>query len=214
MSTSVWSNVQVAMESASSTALTITAISKANPAVVTYTGTDPVNGDVVVLSVQGMYQLDKRAVRVANVNGVANTFEIEGCDSTLYDTFTSGTATPKTLGTSFSTIAEFSVSGGDFDMIDTTTIHDSQKQNQPGAASATEISGSVNWDPTDAGQTAMKTASDAKAQKVFKVTFANGYKWLFNGYVGYVGSPTGQAQGKATAPFKISCQGRPMFYST
>ncbi len=212
MAVSVWSNVQVAMESANDVAKTITGITKANPAVATSTAHGLSNGDVVVLAVLGMYQLDKRAVRVANV--ATNTFEIEGVNSTDYDTFTSGTATEVTLGTSFSTIAEFSVSGGDFEMIDTTTIHDSQKQNIPGAASATEISGSVNWDPTDAGQLAMKTASDSKDQRVFRVTFANGYKWIFNGYVGFTGSPTGQAQGKATSPFKISCQGRPSFYST
>jgi hypothetical protein len=187
MATSVWSNVQVAMQSASGAVKTITAITKANPAVVSSAAHGMANGDIVVLAVQGMYQLDKRACRIANV--AAGTFELEGVDSTSYDTFTSGTATPATLGTSFSTIAEFSVSGGEFEMIDTTTIHDSQKQNQPGAASATEISGSVNWDPTDAGQTAMKTASDAKAQKVFRVTFANGYKWVFSGYVGYSGGP-------------------------
>jgi hypothetical protein len=202
------------MESAESASQTITGITKANPAVVTYTGADPTNGDIVILAAQGMYQLDKRAVRIANVSGGGNTFEIEGCDSTGYDTFTSGAFTIATMGTSFSTIAEFSVSGGETEMIDTTTIHDSQKQSIPGALSATEISGSVNWDPTDSGQVAMKTASDAKAQKVFKVTFANGYKWIFRGYVGYSGSPTGQAQGKATSPFKIGCQGRPMFYST
>ena len=212
MATSVWSNVQVAMESGSDSPDTITGITKANPAVATSTAHGMSNGDIVVLAVQGMYQLDKRPVRIANVT--ANTFELEGVDSTNYDTFTSGTATKKTLGTSFSTIAEFSVSGGDFEMIDVTTIHDSQKQSIPGAASPTEVSGSVNWDPTDAGQAAMKTASDAKAQKTFKVTFANGYKWIFNGYIGYTGSPTGQSQGKATSPFKMSCQGRPMMYST
>ena len=212
MATSVWSNVQVAMQSASGSAKTITAITKANPAVATSTAHGLANGDVVVLAVQGMYQLDKRACRIANVT--TNTFELEGVDSTSYDTFTSGTATAATLGTSFSTIAEFSVSGGEFEQIDVTTIHSSQKETIPGAASPTEISGTVNWDPTDAGQAAMKTASDAKAVKVFRVTFANGYKWIFNGYIGYTGSPTGQAQGKATSPFKISCQGRPMFYST
>jgi len=211
----VWSNVQVKMESASGTAVTLTAISKANPAVATYSGADTLNnGDVVVLAVQGMHQLDKSVARVANVNTGSNTFELEGVDSSSYDTFTSGTATPKTRGTSITTMADISVSGGDFEMIDTTTIHDATKQTQPGAASPIEVSGSVNWDPTDAGQIAMKQASDAKAQKVFEIIFANGYRWMFSGYVGYTGAPTGGAQQKVTSPYKISCQGRPAMYAS
>lgn len=212
MSTQVWSNVQVKMESASDTADTITGITKANPAVCTSTAHGMANGDFVVLAVQGMYQLDKRPCRIANIT--VNTFELEGVDSTGYDTFTSGTATKKTLGTSFTTVGDISVSGGETEMIDVTTIHDSQKQTVPGAASPTEVSGSVNWDPTDAGQIAMKTAADNKAQKVFMVQFANGYRWVFNGYIGYVGAPAGSAQGKVTSPFKISCQGRSSMYSS
>ena len=52
-----WSNVAVAMQSALATAVTITGITKASPGVVTYTGTDPSNGDYVFLSVSGMHQL-------------------------------------------------------------------------------------------------------------------------------------------------------------
>lgn len=212
MATKVWSNVQVAMQSALDAAKTITAITKANPAVATSTAHGYANGDIVILSVQGMWQLDTRTARVANVT--SNSFELEGIDSSLYDTFSAGTAQKITFGTTFSTIGDVSTSGGDFEMIDVTTIHDNVKKSIPGSASQVEVSGNFNWDPADLGQIAMKTASDARSMRAFRITFSDGAKWYFTGYPGFTGTPTGSAQQKVTAPFKISSFGRPSFYSS
>lgn len=71
--------------------LTITDISKANPGVVTYTGTDPTNGQHVYVSgVGGMTQVNNRRFTVASVNAGANTFELSGIDTTSYSTYTGG----------------------------------------------------------------------------------------------------------------------------
>lgn len=79
------------------TAQNITAITKANPAVVTYSGADTyANGDRVYISgVVGMTQVNNREFAVANVNAGANTFELQdsggtNVNSTAYDTYTSG----------------------------------------------------------------------------------------------------------------------------
>ena len=59
------------------TGLTITGITQANPGVLSYTGTDPVNGNWMYLDgITGMTELNKRYVKVANVNAGANTFEL------------------------------------------------------------------------------------------------------------------------------------------
>lgn len=70
----------------------ITGITQANPAVVTYDGADTyANGDrVVITGVSGMGQVNNREFTVANVNAGANTFELQGVDSTGYDAYTSG----------------------------------------------------------------------------------------------------------------------------
>lgn len=210
----VWSKTQVKMESESGAVVTLTAISKASPAVATYSGSDALtDGQIVLLDIKGMFQIDKMPVRVANVNATNNTFELEGVDSRTFDDFISGTATVKVLGTSITTMADISVSGGEFEEIDTTTIHDETKQSQPGAASPIIVSGNVNWDPADAGQQAMKAASQAKAQRVFEIVFANGYRWITNGYVGFVGAPGGSAQQKVSSPYKITCKGNPSMYA-
>ncbi len=212
MSVKLWSNVQIAMQSAIASAKTITAITKASTGVVTSTAHGYSNGDYVLLTIQGMWQLDARVCRIASV--ATDTFQIEGVDTTSYDTFSSGTAQKITFGTTISSAADINVSGGDFDQIDVTTIHDNVKKTIPGASNPISISMNLNWDPSDAGQLAMKTASDARAQRAFLFTFSDSAKWTFTGYVGASMSPTGQAQAKVTTPVVITAYGKPMAYTS
>jgi len=70
----------------------ITGITKANPAVVTYSGADIfTNGmRVEIAGAGGMTEINNRAFTVANLNAAANTFELSGLDSTAFTTYTSG----------------------------------------------------------------------------------------------------------------------------
>ena len=215
MPVSVWSKVAVVMQSALSSAQVISAITKANPGVVTYVGADPTNGDYLLLTdVLGMDQVNSRAFRAANVVGGSNTLELEGENTTSYDTLTSGNLQVVTLGTSISTILNCTVSGGDPAFIDTTTIHDSVNQQIIGNFTPTVVTGDLIWDPANTAQAAMKAASDNKEQRVFRFTFANGTKWLFYGYVGLTGAPTGSAQEVVKTPLIITTNGRLTTYAT
>lgn len=207
-----WSNVAVAMQSALASAITITAISKASPGVATATNT-LANGDYVLLSIQGMYQLDGKVVRVTAVSG--SSFTLEGVDTTSFDTFSSGTAQKITFGTSITTATSMNASGGDFDFIDTTTIHINNKTQIPGLGNPVNYSFDNLWDAADAGQIAMKAASDAQAIRAFKFTFGTGGKiMVFAGYVGFSGAPTGQAQDKVVTPASITQFGTPTYYAS
>lgn len=210
-----WSNVAIAMQSALASALTITAITKANPGVVTYTGADPANGDYVFLSVLGMHQVNDRVARVANVNAGGNTFELEGIDTTLFDTFTSGTFEVITFGTSITTATSISSSDGGFDFLDTTTIHGNVKTQIPGLPAAKNYTMDHIWDVSDAGQVAMKTASDAQAKRAFKFTFGTGGQiMVFAGYVGFDGAPGGSAQEVVKTSAVITANGKPSYYAS
>lgn len=70
----------------------ITGITKANPAVVTYAGADNYsNGKKIkIAAVAGMHQVNNREFTVANVNAGANTFELSGINSSAYGTYVSG----------------------------------------------------------------------------------------------------------------------------
>jgi len=213
MAVTKWSNVAVAMQSALAATKTITGITKANPAVITSTSHGYANGDYVLLSVQGMYQMDVKIVRVAAT--ATNTFQAEGVDSTLFDTFSTGTAALITFGTSITTATSISASGGDFDFIDTTTIHGNVKTQIPGLPNPLNYTFDNLWDTSDAGQIAMKVASDAQAQRCFKFTFGTGGKiMLFSGYEGFAGAPTGNAQDVVKSPAAITAYGTPTYYAS
>lgn len=217
MSVRKMSNVAVAMQSALAAAKTISAITKAAPGVVTSAGHGYSNGDYVFLEVQGMIQVNARVFRVASV--ATDTFQLEGVtggtgiDTTDFDTFTSGTAKKITFGTSITTASSINISGGDFDFIDTTTIHSNQKSQIPGASNPISMTMDQLWDITDAGQIALKAASDTQAQRAFKFTFGTGGPiMVFVGYVGFTGAPTGSAQDKITSPATVTAFGSPTYY--
>ena len=213
-----WSNVAIAMQSALAAAKTLTAITKASPGVVSSTAHGYSNGDFVYLEVQGMWQLHGRVFRVASV--ATDTFQIEdvsggtGLSTAAFDTFSGGSAYKITFGTSITTATSMNVSGGDYSMIDTTTIHGNQKSEVPGLPNSLSMSFDNLWDPTDAGQAAMKAASDAQAIRAFKIVFGTGGKvMVFAGYVGFAGAPAGSAQDKVTSQAVITAHGTPTYYS-
>ncbi len=212
------SNVSIAMQSALGVAKTITAISKAAPGVITATHDFSV-GDFVALEVLGMSQLNGKVYRVGAVSTTVS-FQLADVatstlvDTTNFDTFTSGNAKKITFGNSITTASNISMSGGDFDFIDTTVIHSNQKTQIPGAANPIKVDLTHLWDISDAGQIAMKQASDLQTQMAFKFTFGTGGPiMVFTGYVGYVAAPTGSAQDKITSPSTITAFGAPNYYA-
>lgn len=211
---SLWSNVQISVQSALAAAVTLTGITKANPGVLSWSsGSDPANGDYLYLSnLGGMYQMDEKIVRGANLNGAGNTIEAEGVDTTLFDTFSSGQFQVVTFGTSLTIALDFSGGGGDFEQIDITTVHDRVRKQIPGAANPINYNGSCIWDPNDAGFKALKAASDAKAKRAMRLTFANGRIAVFTGYIGFTGLPTGQSQNRVETPLVVTMFGTPTYY--
>jgi len=207
-----WSNVAVSVQSALAATKTITAITKNSPGVVSSTAHGYSNGDYVLLSVQGMYQLNYRVMRVSAV--ATDSFSLEGEDTTNYATFVSGTAQKITFGTTLATLTNINASGGDFDFVDTTTIHDSIKTQIPGLGNPSTYNFESFWDPSDAGLVALKSASDAQAQRAILFSFSNSQKFVFNGYVGCSLSPTGSAQDLIKTSVVFTSLGGPKAYSS
>lgn len=207
-----WSNIAIAIESARGSALAVSAITKASTGVATSTAHGLANGDFIYLEAQGMNQVDARVFRVAGVT--TNTFNLEGENTTNYDTYTSGNAYKLTFGTTLSTLTSISASGGDFDFIDTTTIHDNIRKQIPGAASPSVYQFESIWDVADAGLVALKAASDASAQRAVRFVFANGQRLLFSGYIGATLLPTGSAQDIVKTNVSITGYGRPTVYAS
>lgn len=208
-----WSNVAVAMESARAAAKVITAITKASTGVVSSTAHGYSNGDYVLLVVQGMFQLTGRVFRVAGQT--TDTFQLEGEDTTAYETFVSGNAYKLTFGTSIATMTTISSSGGEISPIDVTTIHDLSAQEIDGLASALSYSFENIWDVSDAGLLAMNAAYKAQAEKAFRFTFGTGGQiMVFHGSCGATLAPGGAAQGLVTTAATIRARGTPTYYAS
>lgn len=205
----VWKNVDVKMQSAIAAAKTITGISKASEAVVSCTAHGYSNGDIVFLLVEGMFQVDARVFRVSGVT--TDSFKLESEDSTEFDDFISGTVAKVTLGTTITTATTISSSGGDFAMIDKTTIHQNTRSEMPGLPNAINYTMEHIWDPSDAGLKAMKVASDLQQRRVFKFTIGDAIV-LFAGYVGCTLLPGGQAQDLVKTTSVFTLDGTPSYY--
>ncbi|WP_343591909.1 phage tail tube protein [Paracidovorax wautersii] len=210
-----WSNVGVDVETARAAPVAITGISKANPGVVTYGGTvDPVNGAYVVLQVEGMSQVSSRVFRVANVNSTDNTFELDGEDTSDYDTFISGNFQVLTFGASFRSVQEIQVSGGEPEFADLTTIHVGIRRRAPVVVSPMSLVMNNLFDVADPGFVECHKAYKARTQRAIRLRFSNGARMAFAAYASAAGVPTGQAQQVVRTNVNLEAQGLPTVYAS
>lgn len=206
-----WSGVAVSFQSALAASVAITGITQAAPGVLAHGGPDPSNGDYVLLTVEGMTQVNSRVFRVANV--AAGTFELEGEDTTDYGAFTSGSFEVITFGNSLSTITGVNVSGGEPNFVPTTTIHDLAESEVPTTTSPIGFAMTSKFAPGNSGLTELAKASKTIGRRCFMFTFRDGAKLLFNGHVSFPNIPTGQTGGLVESPLNLRTQGLTVYAS-
>lgn len=216
MAISKWSGVGVALGTLGS-AQTISGITKASPGVVTHGGSAFTNGDYTALvDVLGMSQVNARPFRVANrdAGSPGPTFELEGENTTSYDTFTSGSVKPITFGYTMSSGTTVTASGGDFDFIDTTTIHDLQRSQIPNVANPLTYSFDCFWDPSDTFLAQVLAMTRTQSLGALRLTFLNSYKFLLLGYVAASLAPTGSQGDVVRTPVVFTAFGLPTVYTS
>lgn len=208
----VWSKVAVAVQTLLGAAKTITAISKASPAVVTATH-DYVIGDVILFKVSGMRQLDYAVKRVSAISTTVS-FTLEGVDSTTFDTFSSGTCEKITFGANASTFQDITGSGGEAAPIPVSTIHDDQDIELPGNRTPLIYNFGSLWDPADPALLAMAGFDNTKTPGCVQLTFATGAKIFFAAYLSASLAPVGSAGAAVTTPVTFRLRGRLTTYGT
>lgn len=181
---------RVYIQSAISTAQALSGITAANPAVVTYVGADPSNGNYIALmDMVGMTEFEDALVKVANVDSGANTFEAEDQRAVGYGSFTSGNMKVVTLGNEIRIATGFTMSGGEQNYADYGLLHDTIMRKIPTTTASAQIDLPVVWDPTDVGFIALQQAARTKAKIGFKAVLPDGLEILAFGYVGASGLP-------------------------
>lgn len=205
------SGLKLYMESAIASATTISAVTKAAPGVFSASGHTFVNGDFVLLEIQGMVELHGMVGKI--VNQAAGTFQIAGpdgvtgLDTTLFSTFSSGTAKKITYGTTINGVQDFNFAGGDIKTTDTTTVSDTTDKQAVVGATAQSADMTMQWDPSSAAQQAMLQSFKTLANKGFRVVWPSGAQVAWYGTVGYTGAPGGGKQGVTISPAKITMLG-------
>lgn len=154
----------------------ITAVTKADPAVVSSTTHGFVTADVVkITSVSGMTQLNGFLYVVDNET--AGTYELSGVDSTDYTTFATGSpadgnAVPVVF-TDFCELTGANQQDGAADQIEVTTICSDAKEFEQGLSDSGTLQLDYNAAPLSAVQTALRTAKVDGTQLAVRIIFPN-----------------------------------------
>jgi len=166
-----------AVQTALATGKQITAISKADPAVVTAAGHGYVAGDVVRISgVDGMTELNGNEYVVA-ASLSSSTFSLEGVDSSGYGTFVNSSPTTaiaqKVTFTDFCELTGFNQQDGTADEIDVTTICSTAKEFEVGLSDAGSLTLDYNYAGNQTVQAALRAAKVAGTIIAFMLQLPN-----------------------------------------
>jgi hypothetical protein len=194
-------------------AVTVTALTNANPAVATSTAHGYSNGDILEIT-SGWSRLNNRLVRVAGVT--ANTFNLEGIDATsttLYPAGTgTGTARKITAFTQISQILELTSSGGEMQFVTYSFLEQDFETQLPTQSSPQNLSVTIADDQTLAGYIAMKAAAQTRSLTGLRAQLPNGSVLYYNGYVNFDETPSMTKNQLMGCKGGFSLQGRPVRY--
>lgn len=175
-------NVKVEVQKTLSSALTVSAVTKASPGVATSTAHGLLNGAIGIFTISaGMVEIDRQIVRIANKTN--DTFELEGLDTSSFSTWSAGTFTPITVWSTLSNATTISMPNPAPAKIDTTTLIDKSKQYAYGLPDAPDGKIPGFFKPALEAVTLIKTATKANSTLAFRITFAGSEKAIFNANV-------------------------------
>lgn len=162
-------NVRVEVGMTMGTPVTVTGITKAGPPVVSATAHGFANGDAVVLTAEGMAELDGQIGRVANA--AADSFELENADSTDFGTFTAGTVTKVATWATLAKVQTLEAPAAGTDRQDATVLLDRERQYVYGAPDTPEITANGLSDLNSASVKAVQKAARSNQTLNFRVVF-------------------------------------------
>ncbi|KRC30683.1 phage tail protein [Acidovorax sp. Root217] len=192
---------------------TVTAITNANPGVITSAAHGLLNGAFYELK-SGWQKINDRVFKAANV--ATNALDVTGIDTTDTNRFSAGTGVGSlreiTAWTQIPQILEFTTSGGDQQFANFSFLEEDYERQLPTVTSAQSIQIGIGDDPSLPGYQALKAAGEARAIRAVKVTLPNGAVLLYNGFVSFNETPTLTKGSVMQVRATISLQGRPTRY--
>ncbi len=184
------------------TTRTITAITRANPCVVSATTHGFANGDIVLIEgVVGMTELNGGLYVVSAA--ATGTFALTGVDSTLYSTYTSGGTARAATMSNFCELTGYNRSGGTSPEIAATSLCSTSQEFEVGLPDYGTTQIDFNFAPKTAIQTAIQAAYKSGAATPVRVVLPNtGGTVVQIGYVQQT-SETGSVNGLWTGSMTL-----------
>ena len=203
-------NVRVEVSKTETAAKTVTAVTQANPGVATSTAHTLTDGSVGYFNaVTGMAQLEGQAVRLNSPD--ANTFQLEGINTTNYPAYTAGTLIPITVWSTLSRAASYQIGGGEADKIDLTVLLDVIKQEANGLLASQTVSFELKLETLDDEALGLvRAAALSQAYLVFRITLSDGAQRIFRGQPSLPGENVGQGA-LGTGSLDVSVKGQICF---
>ena len=213
MAVSLPNGVLLSLATSYGPVVTVTGITNANPGVATATAHGFTNGDILEVT-SGWSRLNNRLVRVAGVT--ANTFNVEGIDSsnvTLYPAGTGGGSVRKILTwTQISQILELTSSGGEMQYVNYSFLEQDFETQLPTQSSPQTLSMTIADDQTLPGFIAMKAVAQTRALTGLRASLPNGSVLFYNGYVNLDETPSMTKNQVMGCRGGFSLQSRPVRY--
>lgn len=204
-----------AIASAYGSKIDVTAITNANPAVATATGHGLSNGDVVEFT-SGWSKLTNRIVRVANVT--ANSFELEGIDTTSTAAYPAGGGVGSVREVqSFVQLAQIlstATNGGEQQFTTYQFLEADEESQIPTNKSARSLVLTLADDPTLPGYIEAAKANEDRLQRAIRFALPGSGFIFYNGFVSVNETPTTTQNEVMSVQMTLSMQGRATRYAS
>lgn len=195
--------------------ITVTALTNANPAVATATAHGLSNGDIIEVT-SGWAKLNNRVVRVANVT--ANTFDLEGIDTSDTTAYSAGGGTGSvreiTTFVQLAQVMSVQTTGGEQQFVNYQFLEDDEESQIPTNKSARGLTMTMGDDPTLPGYIEASKANEDRNLRAIKFNVPGGSKILYNGYVSVNETPSANLNEIMSVQLTLSMRGRATRYAS
>lgn len=173
------------------TAVTVTAISNAKPAVASATAHGFAKGDIITLT-SGWVKLTGRGFRVGEVT--ADTFELEGVDTSSTQRYPTGSSAGEakevTKWVNIPQITEVASSGGEQQFYQFGFLEEDEDRQIPTTKSPSTLTLTVADDPSQPFVPVVEAADELKEQRLQRLNLVNGDVILYNSIASITNTPS------------------------
>lgn len=197
------------------TAIPVTALSNANPAVATAAAHGLTDGDIIAVT-SGWTRLNNRAARVSGSD--AGTFALENIDTAKVQSYPAGSGVGSVREVTgfleISQITDVSTSGGDQQFLTFGFLADDDDRQIPTTKNPISMAFTVADDPSLPYVAVVEAADEDKVIRVLRLNLPGGSTIIYNGYVTITATPALSRNNLMTRVITLSLAGRPTRYAS